>query len=902
DLFISSENLEDIFKLFPYPSIIWKKVEDDFILINYNNAADRITNGDIGIFVGKKASEFYRNSPEMLRGLNQCFDSRKKFSKEMENAFKPSKAAKIFRVTYDFISPNLVFVYAEDITEKKKLELQLEEAEERFRILIDKAVPAFAINDLEGNILMVNDLAVEMLGYSKEELLQMNITNIALEIIPLEHMKKYWEKMEIGEHVETTGMHKRKDGSALPAEEKLIKLRFKNKPAIAAFVRDISKQIKEVQELRGSEELYQLISENANDIISIINSDTRFTYCNEAFKNVLGYAPEELIGTSIFKIVHPEDLDKIYQTYESLIETGLIKNETRFRSKNGTYKWLESIGKGVFDKDKNLTKLIVIARDITGRKEAELKLKESEERYRLISEDADELICIHNNKFELEYFNKATHTRLLGYTADEMSDIRFKLSITHKDDLKLSWASYTTCLKEGKSIYQHRVRHKNGNYLWFESKGKVFLGEDGSKKLLFISRDITDRKEAEQKLEESEKKYRELFEKSPLSHWEEDFSKIKKYIENLKVQGVDNLREYLDENPEEVKKIMMLAKVLDVNKKTLEMFKFDTKKDLLKGLDGFFTDDAIQTYKEGMIAFSEGETRFEYELVVQTSDNQKLNILTIGEIVSGYEKNWSKVLNSLIDITALKKTEQLLKESEENFRHAYERESFYKDLFTHDMSNILQGMLTSLEIYEIELNSHEISPTSNKMLKIFKDQVNRAISLVSNVRKFSELDQSQLVQKKIDIREIVDKAYNVVLNQVGDKKINLQTNYSTDFFTVKADDFLLDVFENLLYNSVKHNNNREIEIIIKSSTIQKEDGRFLKLEFIDNGVGIPDSRKESILNRGIKEDKSVSGIGLGLSLVKKILENYNAEIYVENRIREDYTKGSNFILNFPVKS
>ena len=116
---------------------------------------------------------------------------------------------------------------------------------------------------------------------------------------------------------------------------------------------------------------------------------------------------------------------------------------------------------------------------------------------------------------------------------------------------------------------------------------------------------------------------------------------------------------------------------------------------------------------------------------------------------------------------------------------------------------------------------------------------------------------------------------------------------------IKADELLLDVFENLLYNSVRHNENDVINILIKSTTIQKDEGRFLKLEFIDNGIGIPDFKKESVFKKEINEDKSVRVMGLGLSLVKKILDNYNAEIYVENRIPEDYTKGSNFVLLIP---
>jgi signal transduction histidine kinase len=258
-----------------------------------------------------------------------------------------------------------------------------------------------------------------------------------------------------------------------------------------------------------------------------------------------------------------------------------------------------------------------------------------------------------------------------------------------------------------------------------------------------------------------------------------------------------------------------------------------------------------------------------------------------------------RVMAVVRDITERKKAEQELKKSEDNYRRAYERENLYKDLFAHDMSNILQGMVTSLELCDLEIKSPDFSRISKEMLNIFQDQVNRAINLVNNVRKFSELDKSQSLLKKIDFRKIIDEAYKIITNQLREKKINLHKEFSSNLFIINTDEFLLDVFKNLLYNSVNYNENEVVEILIKSSTIQKEKGRFLKLEFIDNGIGIPDFRKESIFMRGIEKDKSVSGIGLGLSLVKKILNNYNAEIYVENKISDDYTKGSNFILLFP---
>ncbi|MFX0072151.1 MAG: PAS domain S-box protein, partial [Candidatus Hermodarchaeota archaeon] len=683
----------------------------------------------------------------------------------------------------------------EDVTEQKKAEQKLKESEESFRIILDKAVPAMAIGDLEGNIFMVNDLTSKMTGYSKEELLQMNASDIGLEIIPMNHKKKYWDKLTIGEHIETMGMHRRKDGSVLPVEITIVKLKLKDQPVIAAFVKDISKRRELEQELKGSEEMYRMISENANDIISIISNNSKFIYCNEAFKRILGYTPEELIGTSIFKIIHLEDQKTIFQKFKKLIKTGLIKDITRIRCKDGTYKWLETIGKAVFDENKQLTKLIAVSRDITEQKKMAEKIQESEIKYRTLFEQAaDAVILIDPESGEFVEFNTKAHEHL-GYTREEFKKLRipdFEV-LQSAEDVK---AEFNKILKNGIDVFETKQRTKTGEIrdilvsakpveirgkkyiqtIWkditeqkkmaekireseikyrtlfdqavdtvilidpesgefvefntqahehlgytreefkklripdfevlhsaeevkasfnkiledgiamFETRHKTKTGEfrdilvsakpveiRGKKYIQAIWKDISDTKKAEQKLKDSEEKYRELFEKSPISLWKDDFSNIKKYIDNLKAQGVEDLREYLDENLEEFKLIISSIEILDVNKKTLELFKFNTKEDLINRFKDLFPNEAITSYKEGILAFSEGETKFEIELNTLTSVGERLKILSIGEIVSGYENDWSNVLISVTDITDLKKTEQLLKESEEKFRNIAEQ-------------------------------------------------------------------------------------------------------------------------------------------------------------------------------------------------------------------------------------
>ena len=134
-------------------------------------------------------------------------------------------------------------------------------------------------------------------------------------------------------------------------------------------------------------------------------------------------------------------------------------------------------------------------------------------------------------------------------------------------------------------------------------------------------------------------------------------------------------------------------------------------------------------------------------------------------------------------------------------------------------------------------------------------------------------------------------------NQYDHLTINLSLDSNMKELFIQGNQLIKEVLENLIINGIKHNNSYDVEINIRISKEKVDQIPHVKIEIIDNGVGIEETRKQSIFQssgRGIKK-----GMGLGLSLVKKIMEMYHGIIRVENRIPDDYSKGSNFILLIP---
>ena len=252
-------------------------------------------------------------------------------------------------------------------------------------------------------------------------------------------------------------------------------------------------------------------------------------------------------------------------------------------------------------------------------------------------------------------------------------------------------------------------------------------------------------------------------------------------------------------------------------------------------------------------------------------------------------------------INKLQKTEENLKKTERKFEEAYNRATFYKDLFTHDMSNIIQSISMSFWILENKNRDHGKFNTKNteKFFKTLNNQLSRAKSLISNIRKLTtpNIDEEKL--ENTNLLEPLSNVINIVKESILEKKINIKVDSVYKEIFIKANDLLTDVFENILFNAIKYNNSTFLEIIIKISILELNKVNYVKLEFKDNGIGIQDFRKEMIFLNKYKDLKGKKGMGIGLSLITEIIKSYKGKIWVEDRIKEDYSKGSNFIILIP---
>jgi len=169
-------------------------------------------------------------------------------------------------------------------------------------------------------------------------------------------------------------------------------------------------------------------------------------------------------------------------------------------------------------------------------------------------------------------------------------------------------------------------------------------------------------------LKDIEARYRLLFERSPISQWEEDFSEALNYLNSLKKDGISDFSEYFESNPEEVKKIARMVKLVDMNKKTLDLYCAKDKNELSINLDKILGEESYNTFKNMILALLKGEMVFESETVNYTLTGEKIYVLMKAAIIPGYEKDLSRILVSIINITDVKMTEKALRESENKYK------------------------------------------------------------------------------------------------------------------------------------------------------------------------------------------------------------------------------------------
>ncbi|MBN1802508.1 MAG: HAMP domain-containing histidine kinase [Candidatus Lokiarchaeota archaeon] len=222
----------------------------------------------------------------------------------------------------------------------------------------------------------------------------------------------------------------------------------------------------------------------------------------------------------------------------------------------------------------------------------------------------------------------------------------------------------------------------------------------------------------------------------------------------------------------------------------------------------------------------------------------------------------------------------------------------YGDIYVHDMKTIFTKIFMSAELCSYYIEAPDGDSEILHLLEVITEQIKRGRQLFKTKQKFEKIKTIKLDGKIIDINRVLNDVKNFIRKAYKLDKVSIKFENVVEHAKFHSEELLKIIFENILINAIKYNNKNRIRIIIKISEEKYEDVEYSKIEIMDNGIGVPDSKKEAIFTRNSK-DKGGKGMGLGLSLVKEIVENLKGKIWVQDKIIGNYSSGSNFILLLP---
>jgi len=658
-------------------------------------------------------------------------------------------------------------------------------------------------------------------------------------------------------------------------EDRDLKVKYVYLPPdlVVVHTEDITEQRKAEQKLKDSEEKFSKAFRSSPTMMAITRLDDGYIVdVNDKFTQTLGYNREELIEHSMLDLnlwVNPEERSEAIKRLKEFGKLELFNVEVY--TKSGEI--LTSLFSGDVIDLNHEPHLITMASDITERIKTEKKLKESEEKFRRITEESHLAICILQDNV-VKYANQRI-ADLYEYTIEELLNWNPGefIKLFAKDSLDFVLEQARKKQAGDPDVISHYLIHcikKSGDLFWVDNISKT-ITYNGKPADLITLIDITERKKVEEKLKESEEKYRSLF-----NNMNAGFAYHEVIVDDEN-KPIDY--KFIEANPAFEKLTGLKAEDI-IGKNVTEI------------LPGTENDPADWIGKFGNVGLT--------GIPVTIEDYSEA--IDRWFKVSGYSPKKGYFAVTFTDITERQNSEQNLKNSEQKYREAFDQAMFYKDLFTHDMNNILSVLNSSAELITHHLGASTRSKEIENITKIMKTQVERGSKLISNVRTLSELDKEESPTYPTKVCDLLLNAKNFVAKAFEERNIQIKIDSFKKNLVVTANDLLLDVFENILINSIKYNENTYVDIFIRISKEQFESKNYIKLEFLDNGIGVPDDRKEIIFKPGNREFKGTKGMGLGLSLVSKILFIFKGKIWVEDKVNGNYEEGSNFVILLPVSN
>ncbi|HOO57382.1 MAG TPA: PAS domain-containing protein [bacterium] len=619
-----------------------------------------------------------------------------------------------------------------------------------------------------------------------------------------------------------------------------------------------------------SQVAFRQLFDAAEDSVFIKGTDLRYRDVNAAMEQLFGATHDELIGKTDLELFGAEAAEHIEKSDKKVL-AGEVVNEEHTKPVGDRMITFHVIKTPMRNEDGEIDGLCGIARDITARKKDEEMLRNNERLIRSMVENGMDVITLVNEDVSIRYESESIK-RVLGYDPEDLVGTS-ALDLVHPDEKERIAGLFSEYAdKPGEPIrIECRYHHKDGSWRDFEAIGVNFLNDPAINAYVVNSRDITERKNIEMELRRHRDRLEELV--------AERTREITEAVEKLKLAERDKAL-ILDSISEHVVYQDLDHTILWSNRAAAE-----SVNEQINGIAG-------RKCHEVWSQSGEVCENCPLDRVIKSLKPEESEVATPdGRIwqIKGYPVlNENGELENFVEITR-EVTEA--RKAEEQKVAAQKEAEFYLDLMTHDLTNFNSVIYGNLELLE---KHSDLIEKAVRFVETCRRQLMKSDSLISRVRAFSqvsEIEEQNL--HSVSVADSIREMARIVKRLYPHKSIKVEFDPEARG-EARATELIDSVFMNLIENAVKHNVKDDVWIGIDMS----EEDDYWAITISDNGQGIPDAMKEKIFDRFQRIGRE-KGSGLGLSLVRALVEKFNGSIAVEDRIAGGHSGGSVFCVKIP---
>jgi PAS domain S-box-containing protein len=781
-----------------------------------------------------------------------------------------------------------------DISERKQAELALQESEERFSSIFNQSAVGIAETDLTGRFVLVNERYCEMVGRSKEELYQTRMQDISHPEDLSGNIALFQRAIKEGVPFKIEKRYIRPDGSEIWVSNNVSLLKdTEGKPLyIVAVSQDITEQKRAKRALQESEERFRNMADAAPVIIWMGNTKGENIYFNPAWLRLTGREYEEEAKLGWEEVVHPDDIGYTREVYEDALKNAApFRVEFRLRRYDNEYCLLNCQGSPRHSSSGEFLGFVGVCEDITERKKAEESIKYQSYLMQSITDNATAGLFMMDVNGICTFMNPAAE-EISGLTFEEIKQYPEKPLHDWIHYLRPDGTPYPMCecpidraLPENNDIRAHEdvfVR-RDGTLYNVSCAARPIIKEGVPVGTLVEVRDITERKKAEQAIKESE----------------EHFRTFANNIQNLAWMSNPDGRSF-----------WYNQRWYDYTGTTLEEMQ---ARGWEKAHHPDHIDRVLDFLKE---ALGKGET-WEITFPLRGADGKYRWFLTRAYPVKDAEGKVLRWIGTNTNIDDQKRAEQQLQSISEELAAANEeiqasneelsasnqqlmRINSDLDNFVYTASHDLKAPISNIEGLMNALNKFisEESKTNEKVKTImgltynsinrFKETI-KDLTDIAKVQSDGEEDLSELSFKemledvKLNIQPLIDES---------DARFNEDFSQAPGIYFSKKN--LRSILYNLVSNAIKYRSpDRPVNICVTSS---RPDHAHILLSVQDNGLGIKEDDKPKVFMMFKRLHQHVEGTGIGMAIVKKIIDNNGGKIEVESEVGQ----GTTFKIYFKV--